>query len=310
MNHEENVYEETTLTENVQTKHIGAEKRKMPPKKDSTVLGKFKDVDALAQAYSALQAEFTRRSQRLKELEKMTENFGGKKASAECAGVEKLRKNATAKRAEAKRFDAFVAEVLADKNAAKPVAFDAEHGVEALGDEKTIDVIVDTAANVAVDTVSDKILDMASNMHSDTAQNGQQENVGEPSVGKQNVGEPNGFSENVQEQKTTEKQTSSVQFVGLKNGEADAEMRESAKGPVAAYDGAALSSETLYEKVLGDENVRLRIIGEYLASIGKSGAPITFGNAGICATPPAKAKSIADAGGMALQYFKTKMDVK
>ena len=33
-------------------------------------LGKFKDVEALMQAYTALEAEFTRRSQRLKELEK------------------------------------------------------------------------------------------------------------------------------------------------------------------------------------------------------------------------------------------------
>ncbi len=33
-------------------------------------LGKFKDVDALLEAYSSLEAEFTRRSQRLKELEK------------------------------------------------------------------------------------------------------------------------------------------------------------------------------------------------------------------------------------------------
>lgn len=32
-------------------------------------LGKFKDVEALKQAYTALEAEFTRRSQRLKELE-------------------------------------------------------------------------------------------------------------------------------------------------------------------------------------------------------------------------------------------------
>lgn len=33
-------------------------------------LGKFRDVDALLEAYSNLEAEFTRRSQRLRELEK------------------------------------------------------------------------------------------------------------------------------------------------------------------------------------------------------------------------------------------------
>ena len=36
----------------------------------ATVLGKFKDVQTLMKAYSDLEAEFTRRSQRLKELEK------------------------------------------------------------------------------------------------------------------------------------------------------------------------------------------------------------------------------------------------
>lgn len=35
----------------------------------ATVTGKFKDVKALWEAYQALEAEFTRRSQRLKELE-------------------------------------------------------------------------------------------------------------------------------------------------------------------------------------------------------------------------------------------------
>lgn len=37
-------------------------------------LGKFKSVSALMQAYSDLEAEFTRRSQRLKELEQYAEN--------------------------------------------------------------------------------------------------------------------------------------------------------------------------------------------------------------------------------------------
>ena len=36
----------------------------------AAALGKFKDVQALMKAYSDLEAEFTRRSQRLKELEK------------------------------------------------------------------------------------------------------------------------------------------------------------------------------------------------------------------------------------------------
>ena len=43
-------------------------------KNGSAVLGKFRDVNALAEAYGALEAEFTRRSQRLRELEKRAEN--------------------------------------------------------------------------------------------------------------------------------------------------------------------------------------------------------------------------------------------
>lgn len=45
-------------------------------------LGKFKDVQTLLKAYSDLEAEFTRRSQRLKELEH------GNKAEAEPDGAE------------------------------------------------------------------------------------------------------------------------------------------------------------------------------------------------------------------------------
>lgn len=41
-------------------------------KNAATDLGKFKDVQALMDAYTALEAEFTRRSQRLKELENAT----------------------------------------------------------------------------------------------------------------------------------------------------------------------------------------------------------------------------------------------
>jgi len=46
-----------------------AEAAEAEEKKAAAELGKFKDVEALKQAYTALEAEFTRRSQRLKELE-------------------------------------------------------------------------------------------------------------------------------------------------------------------------------------------------------------------------------------------------
>jgi len=65
MKQEENVYGKDARTGQA----AEAEEKEGP-----AVLGKFKTVNALAEAYSALQAEFTRRSQRLKELEKMQED--------------------------------------------------------------------------------------------------------------------------------------------------------------------------------------------------------------------------------------------
>ena len=50
--------------ERVTADTAGAEK-----KEAAAVLGKFKDIETLVKAYTDLEAEFTRRSQRLKELE-------------------------------------------------------------------------------------------------------------------------------------------------------------------------------------------------------------------------------------------------
>ena len=76
MEEKENVYEENSPAEEfAEASEEGA----------LTVLGKFKDVGALARAYESLQAEFTRRSQRLRQLEKEAENFKGGK---ETSGVE------------------------------------------------------------------------------------------------------------------------------------------------------------------------------------------------------------------------------
>ncbi len=52
-----------------QKQPITADPAEAEQEKAAAVLGKFKDVKALMDAYTALEAEFTRRSQRLKELE-------------------------------------------------------------------------------------------------------------------------------------------------------------------------------------------------------------------------------------------------
>ena len=66
-------------------------------------------------------------------------------------------------------------------------------------------------------------------------------------------------------------------------------------------DGTAL--ENLYRQAMENEQVRLRIIGDYLQSIGK-GAPLMKGGVGATLAPPLKAKSFAEAGNMALRLFK------
>ena len=50
-------------------------------KKAAPAAGKFRDADALLAAYTSLEAEFTRRSQRLKELERAVKEEGAAQAS-------------------------------------------------------------------------------------------------------------------------------------------------------------------------------------------------------------------------------------
>ena len=97
----ENVGVKALSTEQGATaQECGRGERKPDDKIGSTVWEKFKDADALAKAYGSLQAEFTRRSQRLKELERRLDNW----KSTEKDGIdaeneaEKLRKKAEEKR--------------------------------------------------------------------------------------------------------------------------------------------------------------------------------------------------------------------
>ena len=239
MNKEDNVCEETTLTEEfAEAKENGA----------LTVLGKFKDVNALARAYESLQAEFTRRSQRLRELEKEADNF---KVGALSSGAEKLRKAAKTKREEQKEFDAFIADMV------RP----------SVEEKKSEEVSMD--------------------------------------------------------EKTTQKEGAEMVFFKekeVKNEESEAlvtersalEQEERAKAPIVdAYVGEAAvlgdkaqGVDDLFERAIKDEAVRLRIIGEYLSSLGKTDAPLTAVGGGTLAAPPMKAKTVGEAGNMALHYFR------
>lgn len=233
----ENVYMETTQTENaVAMAGENGNQQENGPQEVSAVLGKFKNVDALAQAYESLQSEFTRRSQRLKDLEKQVENFKQNKVSGN-SGVEKLRKNAQMHKAEEEKFDEFVKELNSVQESAK---------------------------------------------------------------------KPTG--DNTENSNTEEKATENLaQALELEKDEKGNEKKAGLEGTnsfVANNVESSSSSEEVYAKASRDEKVRLRIIGEYLSSLGKSGVPITAGVGSVLTTPPTKAKNIGEAGNMALQYFK------
>lgn len=258
MKKEENVYETAKGTEDVIVDQNGVENT--ADKETSAVPDKFKDVDALARAYTALQAEFTRRSQRLKELEKQLDNLDADGDS----GAEKLRKNARVRKVENQRFEAFVAETEGrnsggDSTAEEPKAEQPSDGVQA-GNEPTM-----YAVNAVPDT------------DNHVAELGEIESQASMANGSKM---PTSFG--------------SAQSQGAS---------------VADSERAATDSQTLYAQVSRDENVRLRIIGEYLASLGKSDAPLMRGGVGIMTAPPKKANSISEAGDMALIYLKKPVEL-
>lgn len=265
MNNEENVYEKMNKTGEIATAKEGVGERR--EENASTVLGKFKDVDALANAYSSLQAEFTRRSQRLRELERAAENFSSA-TRAEGSGVEKLRRNAAAHRTESKRFDEFLTG-LSEAQESRADAVEKETSGEAMA---VVEGKPDCEKGAPKADGAKASADSAAGI-----EGGEAVKEAVSAEAKEPLRE-----ENPEMASKEEKAFSSV-----------------------AEGDKTLSSEALYEQVCRDEKTRLRIIGEYLASIGRSGAPLTSGGMGALASPPLKARSIGDAGNMALRYFKS-----
>ena len=244
MEKKENVYEENSPAEEfAEASEEGA----------LTVLGKFKDVGALARAYESLQAEFTRRSQRLRQLEKEAGNF--KKENASASGAEKLRKAAKVKREEQKEFDAFVADMVS------PSAEEMKSDEVSMDEEKPIE-------------------------------NGAKAQVFSEGEHKKNEREGKALE-------TEKLVTEQAEAAPIAKEEGLREVEKSVAGSKAQG-----FTDDLFERAVNDEAVRLRIIGEYLSSLGKSNAPLTAAGAGTFAAPPVKAKSVGEAGNMALLYFR------
>lgn len=243
---------ENVGVENLQAE-AGAEAQdgeKQTPLKASTVWDKFKDADALAKAYGSLQAEFTRRSQRLKELEKEVENFKaerGAQTPENGGGAEKLKSRLAAKRAERKQFDDFVQEL--------------------------------ERANVGVLKGAKEEKDAEKPQELNAAGADEQTDAETPQL---------------------------AQSVNSVDKEAEIRPSENGdSGTSVANDRVTLESvDELYARVQDNEAVRLKIIGEYLSSLGKTGAPLMRGGAGTFAAPPMRAKTIDEAGSMALRFFQ------
>ncbi len=263
----ENVYKENGATGSVARATVPTQGERA--EKDQTVLAKFKDVNALVKAYEALEAEFTRRSQRLKALEKAAENSGGEERKSGVGGVEKLRENAAQRRAQERAFDRFVAEIETEN------AVCGDGGLyqnEPDGNSQADGVVGGEGAAATVQT----------------------ENAGES---EQPIAQTVEVAQEVQS-------TGSLERSEAGGGVAPNVQQKSVSPVVEECDKPTLSREELLERVSRDEGVRLQIIGEYLSSLKKSGAPLMQGGGGTLAAPPLKARSFSEAGTMALQALK------
>ena len=207
----------------------------------SAVFKKFKDVNALARAYGALEAEFTRRSQRLKELERKIEE--GQKVESGLAG--EVGNDGGCREAEK----------LTAEGPKESGAEDLEKVVQPSEEAGDGEVLVGIERNsVTRNTVED---------------HGCGQGYGESA-----------FSDG-------EKLNDTVVATSVGNV------------------GSELSDDEIYRIANNNESVRIKIVGEYLASLKKAGVPLVRGGVGTVATPPSRARSVTEAGDMALRFFQT-----
>ena len=240
MENKENVLVQNEGTEHTATAEnsarVGAEEI------GSAVFKKFKDVNALARAYGALEAEFTRRSQRLKELERKMEQ--GQKVDSDL--VEEVGNDGDCREAE---------KLTAVEGPKESGAEDLENVVQPSEDAGDGEVLVGIGRNsVTRNTVEDQ-------------SSGQ-------GYGESAFSDGEGLSDTVV--------ATSGENVGLE-----------------------LSDDEIYRIANGNESVRIKIVGEYLASLKKVGVPLVRGGVGTVATPPSRARSVTEAGDMALRFFQT-----
>ena len=247
MENKENVFVQNEETEQAVLSgksgaEVGAEEM------GSAVFKKFKDVNALARAYGALEAEFTRRSQRLKELERKMEE-AQKASSSDLLGE-------------------------AENTSCCGEA-------TACGAEKP-------------DVESDEVGFGSKDL----------ESAVQPSEGCGDGEELVGIGRSSNERNTAEDQISGQGYgesAFLDGGKPS----DTVVATNAESVGFRLSDEEIYRMANANEDVRIKIVGEYLSSLKKAGVPLVRGGVGTVATPPSRARSVAEAGDMALRFFQT-----
>ena len=276
----------------------------------SADLGKFKDVNALLHAYQSLQAEFTRRSQRLKQYQEQ----------------EKQRsKNSRFDNAKQKYSDSAAAEKLGTSG---------------------VNAVADSGSSTPALSVSEISVGTHQNLDGEALRAAEIRDARESSLGGTEVsdcresslggtGIPDdrkNDSANVRQEKDEDLEIScenkadapcadsqspcsmveeNISTICENNDSGAACSSDCADNEAVDCEGKSQSArvveqsaQTLYELAAANEEVRLRIVGDYLSSIGKSNAPIFKGGVSALVTPPKKPRNLADAGNMALAYLK------
>ena len=232
----------------------------------SAALGKFKDVNALLQAYQSLQAEFTRRSQRLKRLEQEAEKRGAASAEAEQT-----------------------AETASEGEGSSPAATAScpDFGMEAS---------VQTGAKTERE-----------NLEQDGSHSGG-ENTVNADMGGAFV-QPSGEENALESNRTGDERAQNTE-TDLQESEAletrVSSQGASGQGSAATFYQNANDPDELYARASANESVRLRIVGDYLSSIQKGGAPLMRGGTQTAPIGRARAETIAEAGRRALTWLREK----
>ncbi len=253
---------------------------------EKAILGKFKDTDALKKAYSALEAEFTKKCQQLAALKQRFSVSDEKERSK----AEKLRDRAALRREKEREYSAFL-DLLQGRTEGEAVDKTKLRGQElektatGEGDEKFAPAMEKKIAEKA------GRCEMKEQRREETPTDGLDGGVMQDTASFERLPISNGAGERVEN-------SSAVQ-----TAEGDT-LCERGKNEVAKFDSVAFDSDILYEEVKRNEAVRLKVIGEYLSSIGKNAAPLSVGGTGTLTSPPLKARTVAEAGGMALRYFQ------